>query len=290
MDMEFNQAPLFPAPWKAIAIKSPVLSGTRFEEMTMHGRPLFIKHEEECAPIGAPPFSKLRGVYEHIQQRPEALIGVLDTGHSKAGWAVAWSASQLHKRVINYYPKSKSDKELPFQQSQSALYGAVMVPLPPGRSSVLYHAAKSHLFKHASAYMMPNALKLKETVEQTANEVIQFTPDSLLTKECTWVISISSGTIAAGVLRGLYTKEAQCAVVLHMGYSRPHRAVMAYLSKMAGPIIPRISLVDEGWGYSERSEAIAPFPCNAFYDAKAWQWMHQQFDWPGPVIFWNIGG
>ena len=34
-----------------------------------------------------------------------------------------------------------------------------------------------------------------------------------------------------------------------------------------------------------------PFPCNEFWDKKAWYWLEQNIDkFKGEILFWNLGG
>jgi hypothetical protein len=52
----------------------------------------------------------------------------------------------------------------------------------------------------------------------------------------------------------------------------------------------KFNLYDPGWQYTEKATILAPFPCNIFYDCKAWQWLVQNKDkLPKPILFWNIG-
>ena len=50
------------------------------------------------------------------------------------------------------------------------------------------------------------------------------------------------------------------------------------------------NLINPGWGYTENSKAVCPFPCNPFYDKKAWEWLiNNEFKLKSPILFWNIG-
>jgi len=143
---------------------------------------------------------------------------------------------------------------------------------------------------------MPNALKLPESITENAAEAVRTAPH--LPPSGTLVISISSGTVAAGVLLGF----AQAGlldnynVILHMGYSRSQDATREYIEKVSGLSLgDRIKFIDEGYGYADAApkNAQAPFPCNKFYDLKAYHWLSKQDPeevrgW-GPVVFWNIG-
>lgn len=251
---------------------------------------LWVKREDLCSENPGPPFSKFRGVVAHLAQRMEPVIGVLDTAHSKAGWAVAAACKELGKKCVNYWPRYQREKEgiiRPHQQRSKEL-GAELVELKAGRSAILYHRARKLLKDTGQwSYMMPNALKLEESVEETAREV-DITPACRVCQDI--IISISSGTIAAGVLRGLARNQAFPRVHIHMGYSRSHNAVTSYLQEYA-PHFPQelLTLIDEGYGYADAAKGSAPFPCNAYYDLKAWNWA-QKKDWEDAnVLFWNIG-
>lgn len=251
---------------------------------------MYVKREDLCMEgTKGPPFSKMRGVIEHIQNRDETVIGVLDTYHSQGGHAVAYACHELGKRCINYWPRRKADvgAHLRPQQAAAQALGADLVAIPAGRSAVLYHNAKSQLKSFADSYMMPNALKLPEMVTATAREARQTFTDYHDVQRV--IISISSGTIAAGVLQALHDMEWVGEVVLHMGYSRPAGAALKYIKAMAQRELDWIQLnvVDQGFAYGEAVGATVPFPCNMYYDAKAWRWALAN---PSPkTLFWNIG-
>lgn len=279
-----------------------ITNNTPVEKYEVDGVPLWVKREDLCCIHPGPSFSKARGVYAHMQSRPESVIGVLDTFHSKAGWCVSWIGMELGKKVVNYWPKYKADDlnpdhpeydkpHLRFQQSMAVGLGAELIPLKAGRSAILYHQAKRHLRdNYPDSYLMPNALKLSESVTENAAEaertLWQMPPGG------TVVISISSGTVASGVMKGLVNK-GDYAFVLHMGYDRSETAVRNYINEMAGQQL-EFELINEHYSYADRApeKPKAPFPCNPYYDAKAYNWLNK----PGvmrslqqPVIFWNIG-
>lgn len=276
---------------------------------------LWVKREDLCCPPG-PHFSKTRGVYAHIKARPEKVIGCLDTSHSQGGWATAQACKLLGKKAVVYYPETvrmrRDGYELQEQQAIPRILGASLVPLQAGRSSVLYHGAKKDLSKGPGGhYMMPNALKLPEMIEETVAEVLR-TP---LPPVRTVIISASSGTIAAGVISGLTRLGYDGEIVVHQGYSRGAGAIRAYMGQMVGEYASDLwardehphqltghdrirlwrddfTLVDEGYAYGDRSKmSEAPFPCNTFYDRKALHWWltkgHQTRR--TEALLWNVG-
>lgn len=252
---------------------------------------LWVKREDLACPPPGPPFSKTRGVYARIAARPEKLIGVLDTRHSQAGHAVARACQVLNKSCVNYYPEFKHEPGHRPPQEWASELGATLVGLKAGRSAVLYHAAKKNV-EHYGGYMMPNALKLSESVDETAKEAaaIRGLFDVVL-------IPISSGTIAAGVMKGLGPEPLY---LVHMGYSRSHDEVKAYLAAASG--LPRslvylghsVVLIDEGYEYKDeaREGPTPPWPCNAHYDLKAFRWwlrVARQRYKGKRCLLWNIG-
>lgn len=254
---------------------------------------LWVKREDlACRPPG-PPFSKSRGVYAHVLSRPEDTVGVLDTYHSQAGHAVAAVCKVLGKRCVNYYPEFKHEPGHREAQDRSSALGAELVGLQAGRSAVLFHQAKKHLKeKMGGGYFMPNALKLPESITETAREVPDRPFDHI-------IIPSSSGTIAAGVVKGVMEKGfTKTNFVVHMGYSRSVAEMSSYILKSSGHSAAKLEMVDEGYGYKDYAGDAypPPWPCNRYYDLKAlrwWQWVTDRGEvakkYPGEVLFWNIG-
>jgi len=269
-----------------------MLISTPFEDFTLNGRSVHVKREDLCTSEEGPRFSKVRGVLDRLKSIPQYTnIGVLDTFHSKAGWGVAWMCQQLGRTCHVFYPVYKSEGSienhaLRYPQMMAEKFGAVLHPLTAGRSCILYHRAKKELQTWGDSYMMPNALKLEESISSTAKELIDTTPKNYLNG--TWIVSISSGTIAAGVLQGLQYLQASVQVILHMGYSRSEAEVLRYISPYIGR--SEVKIIDEGYNYKDYATFQAPFPCNPYYDLKAWKWLSSSIHTlQNPVTFWNIG-
>ena len=279
-----------------------MLHNTPWEIYTIGNRIVHVKREDLCCGQGGPPFSKMRGVVEHIIACGKPIIAVLDTGHSMAGWGVAWACNNLNLKCVNYFPvyvRELKDKfaGLGFDnitlrkfQKESRKLGAQLVPLGAGRSAVLYHQAKKHFVAEygCDGYFMPNALKLGNTVRATAKELLTTTHVNLYGGS--WVISISSGTIAAGVIAGLQRAHDAIDIYAHMGYSRSFDSAARYICSNAGYWPDNFWLIDEGYEYKDKVDYDCPFPCNEYYDLKAWKWLNENIDTlRDPIIFWNIG-
>lgn len=283
---------------------------------------LLVKREDLSCPPPGPPFSKMRGVIAHMQARYNEgvrLFGALDTVHSQAGHAVALGARELGVPCINFFPVYKADRRplsenlgqtaialgneeqmaLRDPQLRSHELGAELFPLPAGRSAILFHQAKRVTLERGG-YMMPNALKLPEMVQETADEVIRTFEHASreqydFLRSAPWIIAISSGTIAAGVMRGLATMiepGSRPKVICHMGYSRPRDAARRYMFEKAavkGEL--DLMIVDEQYNYADKAKAgeTPPWPCNEFYDLKAFRWWLKSRREGERAVLWNIG-
>lgn len=244
---------------------------------------LVVKREDLSCPPPGPPFSKTRGVYARVASRPERVIGVLDTFHSQAGHAVARACQVLGKKCLNYYPRYKADAGLRPPQLAARSLGADVLPLPAGRSCILYHAARKAC-EAAGGYMMPNALKLYESVDETAREC-----DGLTLPAETVIVPASSGTIAAGVVKGF---GAGPRYVIHLGYSRSHDEVVRYVREASGVPDADLTVTDEGYAYKDEAGPgpTPEWPCNPYYDLKAFRWwVREGRGRYGAALFWNVG-
>lgn len=266
---------------------------------------IHVKREDlSCS---GPSFSKVRGVWRQLEYltRPNAPIpvnevGVMDSRHSKAGWGVAYLAKYFPRpiKVNIFYPHFKGEPEgqLREYQQRAQELGAEVIPLWGGlMSAVLFNQARRILTdRNPTAYMFPNGLKLPFTVSATSRELQDTLPPGSTGPDCVWVVSASSATIAAGVCLGLQTAPTPTMpeIIIHLGYSRPAHSVEAYLRKFGVECMSHITIIDEGYGYADRVDGPVPFPCNPYYDRKAWQWVlsEQNGYLSGKnVYFWNIG-
>lgn len=246
---------------------------------------IYVKREDLSCPHPGPPFSKARGVYAWVQKRNEKIIGVLDTSHSQAGWAVARACQVLKKKCINYYPAFKDNPGPHPAQLKAKMLGAELMPIPAGRSSILYWKARTDCLQKSGA-MIPNALKLEESVTETALEVPDDDFDFVL-------IPASSGTIAAGVISGFADKGRYPTFIIHLGYTRSQDEVAKYLEKMSGVSSPNLEIIDEGYAYKDMAKPgpTPPWPCNSYYDLKTFRWWmaNREGYEDKKVLMWNIG-
>lgn len=247
---------------------------------------IYVKREDLCAPEGAPPFSKIRGLVAHLTQlKQQGYIGVayVETSISMAGWGVSWACAQLGLECLIFNPVYKKPLSLlEFHRNQWKRWGAKLIDLPAGRAKVNYYIARKQI-PHGYK-LLPLGLPLSESVSATES----------IAKNCireynSIVVCVGSGTIASGVFRATQPYQTVYGVMCRTGNVK-----MKTKHIIGSTIFPntqgKLVVIDKGWDYTEICNIKVPFPCHPYYDAKAWDWlMRHKKEIRFPVLFWNIG-
>lgn len=250
---------------------------------------VWVKREDLCAPPGAPPFSKIRGLVKYLETlKKQEYKGVayVETSISMAGWGVAWACYHLGLKCLIFNPVYKKPFPLlEYHRAQWARWGAELIDIPAGRAKVNYYIARKQVEKDYK--LLPLGLPLEETVEETCKEAWACMADFPSV-----VVSVGSGTIAAGLYKATDRGQTLYGILCRSGDIELKRK--AILNK-ARPLLldyPKgdLKLIDMDWAYTEASRCDPPFPCHPYYDAKAWEWlMAHKTELHAPILFWNIG-
>lgn len=248
---------------------------------------VYVKREDLCAPDGAPPFSKIRGLLPHLDKlKKEGCKGVayVETSVSMAGWGISWACKQLDMKCLIFNPVyKKTPPILEYHRKQWELNGAYIVNIPAGRAKVNYYIAKKQIPE--GYVLLPLGIPLKESIKETEK----------IASECisdfnTIVICVGSGTIASGVFTATNYNQHMYGIMSRSGnkeLKRKHimESVAFFPSEKA-----HLEIIDEGWEYAKACFTHVPFPCHPYYDAKAWDWLiRNKKELKPPILFWNIG-
>lgn len=261
---------------------------------------IYVKREDLCAPPGAPPFSKIRGVVKHLEKIKNSgitTVGYTETSISMAGWAVAWAGKKLGLRVVIFNPIYKNPlPELEYHRYQWRINGAKLVDIKAGMAKVNYNISKRMLGQiyGNSAVMLPLGLPFPETIVETAKEFIRTNKSSNFEDGYkTVVVNVGSGTICSGLYKGMKSGSKLFGI---MGRTGLMSKKLEKIERGTGFIFdrnlnhPDLFLVDQGFKYTDSVEIKTSFPCNKYYDAKAWKWLEENYKTlEQPILFWNIG-
>jgi threonine dehydratase len=262
-----------------------------------------VKREDLCGVEGSPTFSKIRGIVEHLKELKKEgifIIGYTETSISMAGWGVAWACKMLGMKAVIFDPQYKQTPEvLQYHRDRWKEHNAVIIPIKAGMAKVNWYVSKNKLAERygiKKAVLLPLGLPFQQTIQATAKEVIKTVEN--LPKIDNVVVNIGSGTICAGIWKGLSKIDYICELHGVLGRTSELIRKRSIIANKAGIIEDglfcntnvELLLFDPGWQYTQKSEVSCPFPSHPYYDLKAWEWLINNLDrLPGTILFWNIG-
>jgi len=268
------------------------------EKYDYDGHDVYVVRDDLTSKFPGPNNSKVRGLLYKLQKlhkRGVKAVASQDTSISRIGWGVSWLAKKFDMTHYNFYP---AKKELNFYQKMSAYWGGVLIPLLGTFSNAFRVAAKRYMIKHnIKAEFLPIGLSMPEAVQANA-DLVGVLPSDLF--EGSLIISVSSGTICAGLFYGTILNEYKTDIygVLASTFKNRRRKIIhlvrrtaAGLGKPVKVYDNRLKLVDLGYKYKEREYLRPPFPCDLYLDRKAWKFLIDNIGkLKEPIVFWNVGG
>jgi len=259
---------------------------------------VWVKREDLACPPPGPPFSKTRGLEAKLallNAKGIKIVGYMDTSVSMGGIAVSYFCQQFGMTAIIFYPQYKEGnnrENLEDHIKKWQEFGATIVPLDkPQRQKINWYRARNILLKNwPNSFMLEQGFPYKESVNETAKQV------RLLSKNIlngTVIISVGSGVICSGVVKGLLDFDTDTTIY---GITVSPKDLIAMEKKIrvrSGDIFETVNLklINGGYEYTQTEDMEVPFPCNRYYDRKAWNWLiKNKENLKDPVLFWNIGG
>lgn len=291
-----------------------ICTNSPIEGYPLQDKGILVKREDLCISKthrkDAPPFAKIRGLFDFIlnkQRHGFTHFGYMDTAISMAGWAISYTCNILNVQSVLFYPEYKDG----YRYNQNEYipkwekYGAEIYPLaqPTQRQINIHRAKRKFLELHPSGFWLPDGLSMEETKINIMQEC-QTLPKNIKTL----VVCVGSGTMLAGILKGLsghnnfihtiigvtVNNTVEPLVlrkkVLQMADMAENQIGFFPLKKDINAICRVFQIVSSGFAYHEICNTSTPFPCNHYYDRKAWGWLSNNIkNLQGPVLFWNIG-
>ncbi|GAG05798.1 unnamed protein product, partial [marine sediment metagenome] len=230
------------------------------------------------------------------------VVGYSETSISMACWGLSWAANHQDIKVLAFMPKYKHRQPplLEYHRSMWEALGAETRPIEkPSRGSINFYRSRAILRDEFGdrAQMIVMGMPFPETTLETTKQVL-LTPELA---DCrSLVINIGSGVICAGVLKGIDSKYPGMVKVYGVAarYYDSSRSINSRTDVVhwkaglvkGGLLGPLFQFANTRHEYTAPCEVEAPFPCNPFYDKKAWEWLVNNYDdIEKPVMFWNIG-
>jgi len=277
-----------------------MLIDTPVHKYEVDGKEFFVKREDlACLPPG-PPFSKVRGLFAHLnylRSQDIDTVAYMETSISMASWGISYFTSVLGMKSVIYYPKYKQGMkhEQKEQLKIAHKFGATLYPIePPNMLKINFYKARKHFHENFKGQMLELGLPFDETIAEVVMQVDMLQPEHL---GGTIVVCAGSGTMAAGILRGIGIRnDVKYQRVIATLIAKKKTDVMHNniftKSHLTAFDLARINLkVEESdYDYSDAEFCECPFPCSPYYDRKTYKWILDNYEkLEKPVLFWNIG-
>ena len=259
---------------------------------------IWVKREDLACPPPGPPFSKTRGLEAKLLSLKADGIKVVaycDTSVSMGGVAISYFCQQFGMTAIIFYPKYKEGnnrENLEDHIKKWQEFGATIVPLDkPQRQKINWYRARNILLKNwSNSFMLEQGFPYKESVNETAKQV-KLLPEKLF--DGTIVISVGSGVICSGVVKGLLELDKDTPLygitVSPKDLDGMEKKIRIRSNDVFGTV--NLKLINGGYEYTQTEDMKVPFNCNRYYDSKAWHWLiEHEKELKEPILFWNIGG
>ena len=163
-------------------------------------------------------------------------------------------------------------------------YGAEVVPMKPNMMKVLYNRMKT-LAKEKDWQVSPYALDHPDYLKYWEEKLTGYDFDNL-------VVSAGSGVTSVGMIRGFLDLETYFMKRKVYAITTSRIATVIRKFHRHAVYFPTNIIVEDTpyEFYDEMPQFETPFPCNSFWDKKAWWWLEQNIERiEGSILFWNIG-
>lgn len=261
---------------------------TPIEEYKIKNKTVYVKRDDLMGDGDVlPPWGKLDALKNVIKSiNPERPIIHLSVYGSWSGWALSRLSKEMNYKFIMAFPDSKKYPKYMLEKVDNYL------PLRPNMMSILYNKVGS-IAKEKNYIRLPYAFDhyaYIETQKQRLKEVknkIDF--DHL-------VVSSGSGVTCLGLLlehqpwQSLFNNDDN--KTFHTICVSNESSIRKKFSKYQIHSHKNIEIEKSEFAFDDMMDWYqTPFPCNEFWDKKAWYWLENNISkFKGKVLFWNIGG
>jgi cysteine synthase len=236
-----------------------------------------------------PPWGKIAGIRKVVKSLDLSVPLVhLNVYGSWSGWALSRLAKAHDFEFHMAFPKTKRIKDDYIGIVESN--GAKLVPLRHNMFRVL-HAQVENMRKENKWQMLPYAFntdiylthmaqRLSATLELAKADDLKFS---------TLVVSAGSGVTCSALLRAFQAYNPNGS--MYNVCVSSEKTVKTELAKKQ-VLTPSTHVILSEFKFDDTMPKIdTPFPCNQFWDKKAWHWLTQHAaELKGPILFWNLGG
>ncbi len=261
---------------------------TPVEEYSVDGRVVWVKRDDLFLSAPAPGLGKLRGLVkamDRLRKDCQFHVGCFEASKSKVGHAVAAVCSIYEGFECTVVYPQFGRSPIGESVSRAKTLGAAVAAVR-GNHVPINHFQAKRIVEARGGWMIPFGFEFPESIEAVALEAASL--GDHLVMDGTVVVPSGSGVTLAGVSLGLAQRPRR---IIGVSVGRSVAGIMKCLDRWGVNDLSRIDIIGPEKRYSEPAEGRVPFPCDPYYDQKAWNYLRvciNEFD-RGPVLFWNVG-
>lgn len=232
-----------------------------------------------------PPWAKLHAIKEVITKMDKNKpIIHLNVFGSWSGWALAKLAKKHEVHIV--HPITKKIKEEYLDKVTGA--GATLIPIRHNMMRVLY-AQSANMAKDRGFQMLPYAFGTPWYLNPMARRFRETFAE--LGKVDNLVISSGAGVTVSGLAKAFLSLNPNGHIYTVCVSSE---GAITKTMKQWGIPLGSVTIVHSPFEFSDVMPKVAPapFPCNQFWDMKAWHWLTENSEIMRrkKTLFWNLGG
>ena len=257
---------------------------TPIQTYQVHGKEVQVKRDDlHNGTLDLPPWAKLEGVRRILQRlENDKPIVHLTVRASYTGWVLGHYGKEYGYDIRIAYGDSKNYPKESLEKMEE--YGAEVVPMKPNMMKVLYNRMKT-LAKEKDWQVSPYALDHPDYLKYWEEKLTGYDFDNL-------VVSAGSGVTSVGMIRGFLDLETYFMKRKVYAITTSRIATVIRKFHRHAVYFPTNIIVEDTpyEFYDEMPQFETPFPCNSYWDKKAWWWLEQNIERiEGSILFWNIG-
>lgn len=253
------------------------------------GKKVWVKREDlQGDDEDLPPWGKLLYVRKLIQTLPDDRpVVALNVYGSWAGWALSAFCKEADIECHVCHPNTKLIH--PDYLGKIEENGAKLISFRPNMMRVLYAQMKNYATKDNDYQLLPYAFNCGTYLKALAGRAYTYLNDSDV-KFSNLVVSSGSG-VSTTALTKAFLKYNPKGKVYAPPVSSP-KSVLTLMRQRGIESNSNIIVPEKNYEFNNLLiDKTPPFPCNQFWDKKAWLWLEDNIaDLKGKTLFWNLGG
>ena len=258
-------------------------SDTPLEKYTIKGRDVFVKREDlQGDGEYLPNWGKIYGIRKYIENNVDRTkpLTSLSVNGSWSGWLVSAICDELGIEYYYSFPNSKNFNREILTDVQSKYPNTKLNPIKPNMVSIMFNVLKKQSIERGWQ-IIPYGFNHHDFVESFKDRIQPYNNYNNL------FVGSGSGLSVCGLSKGFLKGNNHIYTSVVSTLSTLNRRLKEY-----DVDTDKITSIKSDYDfYDEMKEFDTPFPCNQFWDKKAWKYLSEIIDdVKGSILFWNLGG